>query len=255
MKKVIQALLISIVCLCPTLAQAQATRQIQGMVTLSDDAMFDVVMGGAFTCYVYSFYNKEDADRNLKDFKENKIKAGGVPAKDYQDAKRVQLTDVSPEAGFAIETVTDGYIMVLVGKDGYEMKPEMRKVTKNMTSPTFSVVKKKVQAATGDMTKDTKELQELLVEGKILAGTSVSTRTVEEDGRLFLRIEDLPHPCRSRTNSRIIVQPYWLDGPDMGENKVFAYADPVVYDYDEYDRTQTRRMDLTSWLTISLASL
>ena len=229
--------------MCPTLVQAQATRQIQGMVTLSDDAMFDVVMGGAFTCYVYSFYNKEDADRNLKDFKENRIKAGGVPAKDYQDARRVQLTDVSPEVGFAIETVTDGYIMVLVGKDGYEMKPEMRKVTKNMTSPTFSVVKKKVQAATGDMTKDTKELQELLVEGKILIGTSVSSRTVEEDGMLFLRIEDLPHPCRSRTNSRIIVQPYWLDGPDMGENKVFAYADPVVYDYDEYDRTQTRRMD------------
>ena len=243
MKKIIQILLVSIACVCPTLVQAQATRQMQGMVTLSDDAMFDVVVGGAFTCYVYSFYNKEDADRNLKDFKENRIKAGGVPAKDYQDAKRIQLTDVSPEAGFAIETVTDGYIMVLVGKDGYEMKPEMRKITKNTTSPVFTVVKKKVQAATGDMTKDTKELQEVTVEGKVMKGSSVTTRTVEEDGMLFLRIEDLPHPCRSRTNSRIIIQPYWLDGPDMGENKVFSYAAPVVYDYAEYDCTQSRRMD------------
>ena len=62
MKKIIQILLVSIACVCPTLVQAQATRQMQGMVTLSDDAMFDVVVGGAFTCYVYSFYNKEDAE-------------------------------------------------------------------------------------------------------------------------------------------------------------------------------------------------
>lgn len=244
-RKYIQIVLVSIACVCPALVQAQATRQIQGMVKLGDDPeiFMEASMGGLFNCFVYSFYNKEDADRNLKDFKENKIKAGGVPAKDYQDARRVQLTDLNPEVGFAIEAVNDGYLMVLVGKDGYEMKPEMRKVTKNMTSPTFAVNKKKVQAETGDMTKDTKQLQELLVEGKTKTGSAVTARTVEEDGRLFLRIENLPHPCRSRTNSRIIIQPYWLDGPDMGENKVFSYAAPVVYDYAEYDCTQTRRMD------------
>lgn len=255
MKKAVRILIISVLCVLPTLVQAQATRKIQGMVTLSDDAIIDAVMGGPFNCYVYSFYNKEDADRNLKDFNEHKIKAGGVPAADYQDAKRVQLSDMKPEVGFEIEAVNDGYLMVLVGRDGYEMKPQApRKVTKNMTQPTFTVVKKKVQAATGDMTKDTKELQEVTVEGKVLAGTAVSSRSVEEDGRLFLRIEDLPYAFRSRTNSRIIIQPYWLDGPDMGENKVFAYAEPVIYDFAEYDCTQTRRMDFNKELNDKLGN-
>ena len=254
MKKVIRILIISVLCALPMLVQAQATRKIQGVVTLSDDALIDAVMGGPFNCFVYSFYNKEDADRNLKDFNDLKIKAGAVPAADYQDAKRVQLSDMKPEVGFEIEAVNDGYIMVLVGKEGYEMKPQApRKVTKNMTQPTFTVVKKKVQAQTGDMTKDTKELQEVTVEGKVLAGTAVSSRSVEEDGRLFLRIEDLPYGFRSRTNSRIIIQPYWLDGPDMGENKVFAYADPVIYDFAEYDCTQTRRMDFDKALNDKLA--
>lgn len=243
MKKIVKTLLICVVCAFPMLVQAQATRQIQGMVSLSDDAVFEAAMGGAFRCYVYSFYNKEDADKSLKAFRENKIKASGVSAADYQDAKSVQLTDMKPEAGFAIEAVNDGYIMVLVGKEGYEMKPEMRKVTKNMNQPTFGVVKKKVKAATGDMTKDTKELQEVTVEGKVMIGSSVSSRSVEEDGMLFLRIDDFPYAFRSRTNSRIIIQPYWLDGPDLGENKVFAYAAPAIYDYAEYDCTQTRRMD------------
>ena len=254
MKKVIRILIISVLCALPMLVQAQATRKIQGVVTLSDDALIDAVMGGPFNCFVYSFYNKEDADRNLKDFNDLKIKAGAVPAADYQDAKRVQLSDMKPEVGFEIEAVNDGYIMVLVGKEGYEMKPQApRKVTKNMTQPTFTVVKKKVQAQTGDMTKDTKELQEVTVEGKVLAGTAVSSRSVDEDGRLFLRIEDLPYGFRSRTNSRIIIQPYWLDGPDMGENKVFAYADPVIYDFAEYDCTQTRRMDFDKALNDKLA--
>lgn len=253
MKKVIQTLFVSILCAFPSLVQAQATRQIQGMVSLSDEAIVEAVMGGAFRCYVYSFYNKEDADKNLKDFKDNKIKAGGVPAQYYQDAKSVQLSDLNPEGGFSIEAVNDGYIMVLVGKDGYEIKPEMRKVTKNMTQPTFGVVKKKVKAQTGDMTKDTKELQEVTVEGKVMIGSSVSSRSVEEDGMLFLRIDDLPFACRTRTNSRIIVQPYWLDGPDMGENKVFAYAAPAIYDYAEYDCTQTRRMNFDKELNDKLS--
>ena len=63
MKKVIRILIISVLCALPTLVQAQATRKIQGMVTLSDDAIIDAVIGGPFNCYVYSFYNKEDADR------------------------------------------------------------------------------------------------------------------------------------------------------------------------------------------------
>ena len=254
MKKIIRILFVSTLCVLPTLMQAQATRKIQGVVTLSDEALFESAMGGAFTCFVYSFYNKEDADRNLKDFNEHKIKAGGVPAADYQDAKRVQLSDMKPEVGFEIEAVNDGYLMVLVGKDGYEMKPQTpRKVSKNMTQPTFTVVKKKAQVQTGDMTKDTKELQEVTVEGKVMIGTSVSSRSVEEDGRLFLRIDDLPYAVRSRTNSRIIVQPYWLDGPDMGENKVFAYASPVIYDYAEYDCTQTRRMNFDKAINDKLA--
>lgn len=254
MKKVIRTLLVSILSVLPVFVQAQATRQIQGMITLSDEAIVESVMGGAFTCYVYSFYNQEDADRNLKNFREHKIKAGGVPASDYQDAKRVRLSDMQSEAGFALEAVNDGYIVVLVDKDGYEIKPEKRKVTKNMSQPTFGVVKVKVKAQTGDMTKDTKELQEVTVEAKVKGGTSVSARSVEEDGRLFLRIDDLPYAVRSRTNSRIIVQPYWLDGPDMGENKVFAYAAPVIYDYAEYDCTQSRRMNFDKMLNDKLGN-
>lgn len=243
MKRFLHSILIGIVALLPTGVYAQATRQIQGSVALSDEAIMESFMGGAFYCYVYSFYNKEDADRNLKNFKDNKIKYNDVPSADYQDAVRVVLSGDKPEVPFKIEAVNDGYIIVLVNKDDYEVKPDMRKVTKNMSSPNYSVSKKKVKAKTGDMTKDTHELQEVTVQGKTKLGASVSSRTVEEDGKLFLRIADLPHPCRSRSNSRIIVQPYWLDGADMGDNKVFAYAAPVVYDYNEYDCTQTRRMD------------
>ena len=254
MKKVIRTLIIGLFCAFPALTQAQAERQIQGMVTLSDDAIVESVMGGSFTCYVYSFFSKEDADRNLADFKANKIKAGGVSRAECSDAKVVKLTDSNPEVGFTVNAYNEGYILVLVGKDGYEIKPEMRKVTKNMSQPTFAVVKKKVQAPTGDMTKDVKELDDVIVTGERLAGSAVSSRSVEEDGRLFLRIDDLPYAVRCRTNSRIIVQPYWLDGPDMGENKVFAYAAPVVYDYAEYDCTQTRRMNFDKDLNDKLAS-
>ena len=242
-RTIITALTLLLLCLCSLQIQAQGTRKIQGMVTLSDDAVMESFMAGAFNCYVYTFYSKEDADKNLKDFKEMKIKYNGVPSSDYQDAKRVQLTGDNSEVGFTVEAVNEGYIMVLVGKDGYEIKPELRKVTKNMTSPSFIVEKMKVKAKTGDMSKDTQELDEVTISAKSKLGTAVSSRTVEEDGKLFLRIEDLPHPCRSRSNSRIIVQPYWLDGPDMGDFNVFAYATPVVYDYNEYDCTQTRRMD------------
>lgn len=246
MKKVIFALLIGISCVYPTLVQAQATRQIQGTVKLGDDPeiFMEASMGGPFNCFVYSFDNEEEAKRSLEGFKARKFRAGGVPRIDYREVKKVVLTDLKSSVGFSIETVTDGYILVLVDKENYEMSPgQPRKVTRNMSSPTFKVVKKKVQAKTGDITKDTQELTGVEVLGERKKGTAVSTRTVEEDGRLFLRIDELPHPCRSRTNSRIIIQPYWLDGPDMGENKVFSYAAPVVYDYDEYDCTQTRRMD------------
>lgn len=243
MKKTVKILAAVILSVIPLLLQAQATRQIQGMVSLTDEAIVESVMKGSFTCYVYSFFNKEDAEKNLKDFKAQKIKAGNVATADYQDAKRIQLTDLNPEVGFTVEAVNEGYIMVLVSKDDYEMKPELRKVTKNMTQPTFSVVKKKAKAHTGDMSKDTQELSEVTVTGKKAIGTAATSRSEEEDGMLFLRIKDLPHPCHSRSNSRFVIQPYWLDGPDMGENKVFAYADPVVYDYDEYDCTQIRRMD------------
>ena len=244
MKRTIYILLIAWACtLLPTLTQAQGTRQIQGMVTLSDEATMELFMGSTFNCYVYSFYNKEDADKNIKDFKELKIKYNGVPSSDYQDAVRVQFSGTSTEMGFKIEAVNDGYIMILVGKDDYEAKPELRKVTKNMTAPNFNIEKKKVKAKTGDMTKDTQELDEVTIQGKVMLGTNVTSRTVEEDGKLFLRIDDLPVPCRSRNNSRVIVQPYWLNGPDVGDFNVFAYADPVVYDYNEYGRTQVRRMD------------
>lgn len=246
MKRFIQILFVSIMCVFPSLMLAQATRQIQGTVKLGDDPeiFMEASMGGPFNCFVYSFDNKEEADRNLKDFQEHKFRAGGVPRLDYREVKKVVLTDINSSVGFTIETVTDGYILVLVDKDSYEMSPgSPRKVTKNMSQPTFTVVKKKVKAKTGNMTEDTHDLEGVEVVGERKKGASVSTRTVEEDGMLFLRIDDLPHSCRTRTNSRILIQPYWLDGPDMGENKVFSWADPVVYDYAEYDCTQTRRMD------------
>ena len=256
MKKIIRILLIGFFCALPTLVQAQATRVVQGTVKLDDspEIFMEASIGGPFNCFVYSFDNKEEADRSLKDFTERKFRAGGVPRLDYREVKKVVLTDLNSSVGFSIETVTDGYIMVLVDKDNYEMSPtQPRKVNKNMSQPLFKVVKKKVKAKTGNMTEDDHELEGVEVVGERKKGTIVTTRSVEEDGRLFLRIEDLPHPCRGRTNSRIIVQPYWLDGPDMGENKVFAYADPVVYDYDEYDCTQTRRMNFDKYANDSLA--
>ena len=162
MKRTIYIQLIAWACaLLPTLTHAQGTRQIQGMVTLSDDAVMELFMGSTFNCYVYSFYNKEDADKNIKDFKEMKIKYNGVPSSDYQDAVRVQFSGEKTEIGFKIEAVNDGYIMVLVNKDDYEVKPELRKVTKNMTAPAFNIEKRKVKAKTGDMTKDTQELDEV----------------------------------------------------------------------------------------------
>ena len=243
MKRVILLLFINVVCICSTSVQAQATRQIQGVVKLSDEAIVESAITGSITCYVYSFYSKEDAEKNLTDFKDHKIKASGVSSADYKDVKRVQLTDLSSEVGFAIEAINEGYIVVFVGKEEYEMKPDRRYVTKNMTQPIFEVVKKKVKARTGDMTQDTQEIENVDVVAERKKGTAVSTRTMEEDGMLLLRIEDFPYPCHCRSNSRIIIQPYWLDGPDLGENKVFAWADPVVYDYNEYDRTQIRRMD------------
>ena len=246
MKKIIRTLLIGLFCALPTLVQAQATRVIQGTVKLDDspEIFMEASLGGPFNCFVYSFDNKEEADRSLKDFTERKFRAGGVPSRDYREVKKVVLTDLNSSVGFSIETVTDGYIMVLVDKEDYEMSPSQpRKVNKNMSQPQFKVIKKKVKAKTGNMTEDTHDLEGVEVVGERKKGTTVTTRSVEEDGRLFLRIDDLPHPCRSRTNSRIIIQPYWLDGPDLGENKVFAWADPVVYDYDEYDCTQVRRMD------------
>ena len=253
MKKIIRTLLIGLFGALPTLVQAQGERVVEGMIKLSDEALNDIVWGGSFTCYVYSFYNKSEADAALKDFRENKIKAGGVPSSLYMSNKKVQLTNLNPEVSFSISTKTDGYVMVLVHNEGYDTKQGMRKITKNVSSLIFDVVKKKQQAPTGDMTKDGLTIDELEVLGKRKKGGFVGTRTVEEDGRLFLKIDSLPHPCRSRTNSRIIIQPYWLDGPDLGENKVFAWADPVVYDYDEYDCTQVRRMDFDKYANDQLA--
>ena len=245
MKKVIQALLIGVVCVCPALVQAQGARVIQGTVKLGDDPelFMEASINGPFNCFVYSFDNEEEAIRNLNDFKANKFRAGGVPRLDYRAVKKVVLADINPSVGFSIEAVTDGFILTLVDKENFEVSGKPRRVTRNMSPPVFTVVKKKVAEKTGDMSKDTQNLDGVEVVGERKKGTAVAARTVEEDGRLFLRIEDLPHPCRSRTNSRIIIQPYWLDGPDMGENKVFSYAAPVVYDYAEYDCTQSRRMN------------
>ena len=108
MKRTIYILLIAWACtLLPTLTQAQGTRQIQGMVTLSDEATMELFMGSTFNCYVYSFYDKEDADKNIKDFKELKIKYNGVPSSDYQDAVRVQFAGTRTEMGFKKEAGND----------------------------------------------------------------------------------------------------------------------------------------------------
>ena len=49
---------VCLLCMIPALVQAQGTRQIQGMVQLSDEAVMETFTVGNFTCYVYSFYNK-----------------------------------------------------------------------------------------------------------------------------------------------------------------------------------------------------
>ena len=83
MKKIIRILLIGLFCALPTLVQAQATRVVQGTVKLDDspEIFMEASIGGPFNCFVYSFDNKEEADRSLKDFTERKFRAGGVTLK------------------------------------------------------------------------------------------------------------------------------------------------------------------------------
>lgn len=246
MRRFIQSVFVGFICLLPIYVQAQGVRQIRGTISMDDDIILDMASSGpgsTITCYVYSFYNKEEADKNLKDFNEHRINASDVPSSEYQDVVRVQLSNEKFDAEFKVEAVNDGYIVAFAGKHGYTITPEQRKVTKNMTPPSFTVIMKEEKSG-GSFDEVSEQFKDSVVEvvASRLRGTFVSTRTVEEDGMLLLRIDDLPHPCHSRSNSRVIIQPYWLDGPDMGENKIFAYADPVVYDYKEYDCTQIRRM-------------
>ena len=247
MKKIIRILLIGFFCTLPTLVQAQDERVVEGMITLSDDAFNEISGGGSFTCFVYSFYNREEADAALEVFNKNK-KASEVPTSLYMNRKRVELNLIqngyNPVFPFKINVITDGCILVLVQKEGYETKQGIRVITKNVSSPNFDVVKKKQQASTGDMTRDGIDLTGVDVTAERLKGGIAGKMiTLEEDGRLFLKIDSLPHPCRNRANSRVIIQPYWLDGPDMGQDTAFAWADPFVYDCKEYDCTQVRRMD------------
>ena len=240
MKKIIRILLIGFFCALPTLVQAQAARKITCAIE-APEVIGVVYNEEKFTCHVYSIL-PAFAEEYLKDLKEHKIGADGIPASVCKDHLTVKVA-VAHQATFNIEAVNGCRIVVLVDWEGYEVAPMYSVVTRNMQPPVFKIIKEKAEVLPEDMRSDT--IPNVDVEGRGKGAGPRAKSVVEEvDGELILRIDDLPHVFRGRANSRVIIQPYWLDGYDIGDTiKVFAWADPVVYDYNEYYRTQVRRMD------------
>ena len=240
MKKIIRILLIGFFCALPTLVQAQAIRMINCEISAPETSAGVVGNEESFTCKVYSFFPTK-----AKEYIEEFEKRGIIPHVDRSDYHDQQTIKVVYGEKFEIEARNSYTIVVFVDQEGYVANPMSYMVTKNMVPPVFQIIKaeKKEEKLPDDMRSET--LDTVIVKARRGGGgNEVISEAEEVDGKLLLSIQDLPYHFRGRANSRVIIQPYWLDGYDMGDTaKVFAWADPVVYDYDEYYCTQVRRMD------------
>lgn len=237
-KRLCVYLLVSIL---PAVLLAQ-DRTLSGSVQIPEE---DYMNGKYESLYrkirIYSCMSAEDAEIFLKEFNEGK--RGFDIAADYFKDKKV------PNKDYEFEILTrdaGGAVLMLCGDNLY--KSTYIKVTKNTNRVGFKLEKisgntKKGANEYSDWENNAEELQEVEVKAKAKAGPVVKSRSLDIDGYLRIMLEEAAIPLNYRENSRILVQPYWLDGPDLGENKVFAYAKPAILDMNEYDCTQTRRMN------------
>lgn len=202
---------------------------------------------------IYSCMSVEDAESFLKEFNEGK-KGLDIAAEYFKDKK-------TPNNSYEFEILTresGGALLMLCGDALY--KSTYTKVTKNDIQ-----IKLKLERISGNQKKGQNEYSDwenngiqlsdtLTIRAKAKAGPVIKGRSLDIDGYLRIMLEEAAIALNYRENSRIVVQPYWLDGPDLGENKVFAYAKPVVLDMSEYDCTQTRRMNFDKYQFDSLSN-
>jgi len=201
---------------------------------------------------IYSCTSVEDAENFLKEFNEGK-RGYDISAAYFKEKRKL-----GSDYKFEIMARGDGggAVLMLCGDKMY--KSEYYKVTKNTSRIRFTLKKisgGNTKGADGysDWEKKGLEIENVDVTAKAKQGPKVKARSLDIDGYLQISLDASEFPLDYRENSRILVQPYWLDGPDMGDNKVFAYAKPVVLDMFEYDRTQIRRMNFDKEVYDSLS--
>ena len=241
--------------LFPLMTLAQSYRYVDVNVEMNDELIFS---GRSCSVMIYSFIQEDDAKDYIRRFQSGQIGFNGVPSTvlaPYNGSARVTLSQDKPLASARLTGYDNGVIVLFCNITDWTIDPVSRKINKDADTYPFHVVKK----ATGRVSRDdvfqdesgkekVTELEEVAIEKKVVHGTVVGQRVVEEDGKLSLGISYLPYEVHTRPNSRIIIQPYWLDGPDDNlaeepDTNIFAYAKPVVYDLQEYNFTQIRRMN------------
>ena len=193
---------------------------------------------------IYSCMSLEDAKYYLKEFNEGK-KGFNLDAIFFKEKK-------TPNSNYDFEILTrseGGAVLLLCGDNMY--KSTYFPITKNTNRIRFvleritdSQKKGKNEYSNWDGPGGGIQLADTLtIRARVKTGPIIRSRSLDLDGYLRIVLEEAALALNYRDNSRIVAQPYWLDGPDWGENKVFAYAKPVVLDLNEYDCTQTRRMN------------
>lgn len=191
---------------------------------------------------IYSLRSADDAQGFLDDFNSGSIDYD-IPSEFVIDKIRLKESDFY---SFRIRTRADRGAILVLCKD-MKYTSTLVKISRLKTNYIISIKSKtsKLQENKLDTTKvyDALGGKELYIDGGKGPRTMVKGRTMDLNGLLRLKVDEIPLAVATRSNSRIIVQPYWLDGQDSGENKVFAYAKPVVLDLKEYDNTQIRRMN------------
>jgi len=220
------------------LAFAQETKIIPGKVDMLEEDIITQYETLHRKIRIYSCMSVQDAERYLEEFKSGK-RTYEISEVYFHDKQRLDS-----DYNFRIDVRNGGAILMLCGDPMY--KPQIMKVTNNTTRAFFKLEKitaTKKEGEYSDWENKGLEVGNVDVVGKGKVGSKVTNRSQDIDGLLRISLDASEFPLDYRKNSRVLVQPYWLDGPDMGENKVFAYAKPVVLDMYEYDRTQVRRMN------------
>ena len=191
---------------------------------------------------IYSLRSADDAQGFLDDFNSGSIDYD-IPSEFVIDKIRLKESDFY---SFKIRARADRGAILVLCKD-VKYTSTLVKISRLKTDYRITIKSKtdKLQENKLDTAKvyDALDGRELYIDGGKGPRTIVKGRTMDLNGLLRLKVDEIPLAVATRSNSRIIVQPYWLDGQDFGENKVFAYAKPVVLDFKEYDFTQIRRMN------------